>query len=206
MADERGARVQVEGAVSEAPGRARGATELAAAASLRIQPLCRPADLSGDGCGRKRRRHQARDVRRQPARLPGIQLQTSQRRRTAARFSVAHHPRSAGTRADRHLQPLLLRGGADRPRASGDSPQRRAPGQRRSTRRRSGTTGIVRSWIWRDISTPTEPASSSSSSTSRRRSSESAFSQRIDEPEKNWKFSSRGHRGEEILEALHEGL
>ena len=36
-------------------------------------------------------------------------------------------------------------------------------------------TGIVRSWIWRDISMPTEPASSSSSSTSRRRSSESAF-------------------------------
>ena len=43
-----------------------------------------------------------------------------------------------------------------------------------STTRRSGTTGIVRSWILRDICTATEPASSSSSSTSRRRSSESA--------------------------------
>ena len=33
-------------------------------------------------------------------------------------FSLAHHARSAGTRTDRHLQPILLRGGADRPRAS----------------------------------------------------------------------------------------
>ena len=64
----------------EAPGRARRAAERAAAASLRIQPLCRPADLSGDGRGGKRRRHQARDVRGQPARLPGVQLQASQRR------------------------------------------------------------------------------------------------------------------------------
>ena len=45
----------------------------------------------------------------------------------------------------------------------------------RITTRRSGTTGIVRSWIWRSTSTPTEPASSSSTSTSRRTSSESAF-------------------------------
>ena len=67
-------------------------TERAAAASLRIQPLCRPADLSGDGCGGKRRRHQARDVRGQSAGLPGIQLQASQPRRIAARFSLAHHP------------------------------------------------------------------------------------------------------------------
>ena len=48
--------------------------------------------------------------------------------RIATRFSLAHHPRSAGTRADRHLQPILLRGGADRPRASRDSAQRSDPG------------------------------------------------------------------------------
>ena len=42
-----------------------------------------------------------------------------------------------------------------------------------SSRRRSGTTGIARSSIWRDTSMPTAPASSSSTSTSRRRSSES---------------------------------
>ena len=72
----------------------------------------------------KRRRHQARDVRGQPPRMPGVQLQASQRYRIGTRFSVAHQPRSAGTRADRHLQPILLRGGTDRPRASRDPPKR----------------------------------------------------------------------------------
>ena len=47
--------------------------------------------------------------------------------------------------------------------------------ERRTTTRRFGTTGIARSWIWRNISTVTEPASSSSSSTSQRKSSESVF-------------------------------
>ena len=32
------------------------------------------------------------------------------------------------------------------------------------------------------------------------------FLERIDEPDKNWKFSARGHSREEILEALREGL
>ena len=73
-------------------GRARCATQRTTAASLCIQPLCRLADLSGDGCGRKRRRHQARDVRGQSARLPGIQLQASELRRIATRLSLAHHP------------------------------------------------------------------------------------------------------------------
>jgi len=43
------------------------------------------------------------------------------------RLSLGHDLRSAGTRADRHLQPFLLRGGADRPRPSGESPPRRTP-------------------------------------------------------------------------------
>ena len=152
------------------------AAERAAAAALCVQPPCRPADFPGHGCGGQRRRHQARDVRGQSAGLPGVQLQASQRRRTAARFSLAHHPRPAGTRADRHLQPILLRGGADRPRASRRFCAAKASRIRRTTTRRSGTTAIVRSWIWRDTSTPTAPASSNSSCTSRRRSSASAFS------------------------------
>ena len=45
-----------------------------------------------------------------------------------------------------------------------------------SPSRRFGTNGIVQSWIWRDTSTPTAPASSSSSCTSRRKNSEIAFS------------------------------
>ena len=95
MANEGRSRVQVEGAISKAPGRARCATQLAIAASLRIQPPCSPADLSGDGCRGKRRRHQACDVGGQPSGLPGVQLQTSQRRRIGTRLSMAHQPRSA---------------------------------------------------------------------------------------------------------------
>ena len=45
----------------------------------------------------------------------------------------------------------------------------------RSTTRRSGTTAIVRSPIWRSTSTPTAPASSSSTFTFRRMSSASGF-------------------------------
>src|SRR5450759_4684413 len=89
VADERGARVQVEGALSKTSGRARCATEHAAGASLRIRLLLSPADLSGDGCGGKRWSHQARYVGGQSARLPSIQFQTSQPRRIATRFSLA---------------------------------------------------------------------------------------------------------------------
>ena len=48
----------------------------------------------------------------------------------------------------------------------------RAP---RITTRRSGMTGIVRSWIWRNTSTATAPASSNPSFTSPRKNSESVF-------------------------------
>ena len=143
----------------ELSARTRCTIEFAAAASLCVRSLCRPVDFSSHGCGRQRRRHQARDVRRQSARLPSVQLQASQPSRIAARFSLAHHARSTGTRADRHLQSILLRGGADRPRASRHSPQRRDSRTRRTTTKRSGTTAIGRSRIWKGISMSTEPAS-----------------------------------------------
>ena len=47
---------------------------------------------------------------------------------TGSRFSLAHDPVPAGARPDRHLQPVLLRGSADRARASGDPPQPGHPG------------------------------------------------------------------------------
>ena len=72
--------------------------------------------------------------------------------------------------------------------------------------RRSGTTGIVPSSIWRNTSTPTEPASSSSSSTSRRRSSESAFSSASTSRRRTGNSASQTSRRAKILEALHEGL
>ena len=108
--------------------------------------------------------------------------------RTAARFSLAHHPRSAGARADRHLQPILLRGGADRPRASRDSAQRRTPGRPHDDKKvwhdryrsivnlerhlHANGTRIIKFFLHL------------SKEEQRKR-----FLARIDEPEKNWKFS-----------------
>ena len=206
VADEGRSRVQVEGAIQKASGRTRRATEFATAASLRVQSLCRPADLPGHGCGGKRRRHQARDVRGQSPGLPGVQLQASQRRRIGTRFSLAHHPRSAGTRADRHLQPILLRGGADRPRAPGDSAQRRAPGHAASTMKtvwhdryrsianlerhlHANGTRIIKFFLHL------------SKEEQRKR-----FLARIDEPEKNWKFSAADIAERKFWKQLHEGL
>jgi hypothetical protein len=51
-------------------------------------------------------------------------------------------------------------------------------------------TGIDRSSIWKDTSMATVRALSNSSSTSRKTSSESCFLERIDDAEKNWKFSA----------------
>jgi hypothetical protein len=60
-----------------------------------------------------------------------------------------------------------------------------------TTRRRSGTTAIVRLRIWKDTSTRTRPASSRSFSTSPKKNSE-RFLARIDEKDKNWKFGKAG--------------
>ncbi len=49
------------------------------------------ADLSGDGRGRQRRRHQARDVGRQSAGLPGVFVQAAFAGGTRSRLPVAHH-------------------------------------------------------------------------------------------------------------------
>jgi len=57
------------------------------------------------------------------------------------------------------------------------------------TRRPSGRTGIGPSWTWRSTSTVTELGSSSSSSTLSKDEQRKRFLDRIDEPDKNWKFS-----------------
>ena len=156
VADDREACIQVEGAISKASGRTRCTTELTTAASLRIQPLCRPADLSGDGCGGKRRRDQARDVRGESARLPGIQLQTSQRRGIRTRFSLADHRdlpergRIGIFNRSYYEEALIVRVHPEILRSEGSR-------TRRIKTRRSGGTGIVRSWPWRNTSTATEP-------------------------------------------------
>ena len=189
MADQGRSRIQIEGAIQKAPGRARRATERAAAAALRVRSLRLPADLPGDGCGRKRRRHQPRHVRRQPAGLPGVQLQTSERDGTGTRFSLAHHPRSAGARADRHFQPILLRGGADRSRASRRSCAAKACRTHRIDEKkvwhdRYRSIVNLEKHLHRNGTRIIKFFLHLSKEEQRKR-----FLARIDEPEKNWKFS-----------------
>ena len=63
MADEGRSRVQVEAPIQENAGGAYCAAERATAASLRIESIRHPVDFPGDGCGGKRWRYQACDVR-----------------------------------------------------------------------------------------------------------------------------------------------
>ena len=81
-----------------------------------------------------------------------------------------------------------------------------------SARREDGLapTGIVRSWIWRDTSTATEPVSSSSTSISRRRSSESASFNASMSRKRTGNSASRtsrsGSSGSEYMTAYEECL
>ncbi len=61
--------------------------------SLRAGPLGGAGDVSGDGCGRQGRRHQACDVGRQSAGLPGLFVQGAVDAGARPRFSVAHDGR-----------------------------------------------------------------------------------------------------------------
>ena len=109
--------------------------------------------------------------------------------RTAARFSLAHHARSAGARADRHLQPILLRGGADRPRASA----------RFCAAKGSRTRRIDDKAVWHDRYRSIVDLERHLHGNGTRivkfflhlskEEQRKRFLARIDEPEKNWKFS-----------------
>ena len=70
----------------------------------------------------------------------------------------------------------------------------------------SGRSGIVRSSTWRSIFTGTAPGSSRSFSTCLRTSNESASSNALDEPDKNWKFSLSDIHERQYWKPLHEGL
>ena len=78
--------------------------------ALRAGQLGGVADLPGDGRRGKRRRDQARHVRRQPAGLPGFLFQVAHERRTRPRLPLAMHKVPARARSHRHFQPQLLRG------------------------------------------------------------------------------------------------
>ena len=106
----------------------------------------------------------------------------------------------ARARAHRHLQPLLLRRGADRSGASGDPAQRGIA--QRAVRRspRCGMGGIARSWTSRATCTATARGSSSSSSTCRRKSSASVSSS-ASTTRQELEVQPGRRRGAQILEA-----
>jgi hypothetical protein len=95
--------------------------------------------------------------------------------------------RAARARAHRHLQPLVLRGGADRARAPEILRGQQLPDETLA-RRTSGATATARSWTPRPTCTATARASSRCSCTCRRTSSDDRLIARIDEEDKNWKF------------------
>ena len=117
----------VEGRLSAAALRPRGDAEPPPASPLRSQPARPAGHLPGHGRCRQGRHHQARDVRRQSAGLPGLQLQTPERDGARSRLSLADDALPARARPHRHLQPLLLRRSADRAGAPGNPRSGGAP-------------------------------------------------------------------------------
>jgi hypothetical protein len=176
MADGGRSSLQIERTIPGTAGRPRRASQLAAAASLRIQPLRHPADFQAMDAAGQGRRDPARHVRRQPARLPGVQLQAPKRgtelqhdflwrttrdlpeRGRIGIFNRSYYEEVLIVRV--HPEILLNEGLTDAPHDD----------------KRFGAIATGRSTIWSGISTPTGPASSNSSSTSPRRSSASASS------------------------------
>ena len=84
--------------------------------------------------------------------------------------------------------------------------RRRIPGHAASTTRRYGATAIVPSWIWRrhlhDNGTRIVKFFLHLSKEEQRK----RFLARIDEPEKNWKFSAADIEERKFWKQLHEGL
>ena len=97
MANEGETRVRSTGGVQGTAGRTRRGVERAAAPALRVQPLRAAADLPGDGRRRQGRRDQARHVGRQSAGLRGLQLQAAERRGAGSTTSSGARP--AGCRS-----------------------------------------------------------------------------------------------------------
>src|ERR1017187_443864 len=101
---------------------------------------------------------------------------------------MAHDSPPSRTRADRHIQSLLLRGSADRSGASGDSPQ---PGAFRRVARgktiweeRYRSIVDLESHLYRNGTRTIKVFLHLSQEEQRKR-----FLGRIDEPDENWKFS-----------------
>ncbi len=116
------------------------------------------------------------------------------------------HARAARARAHRHLQPLLLRGGADRARAPGD------PARAEGAARAPGGTRTIWEERYRSITDMEAHLDRNGTRVVKfflhvsKDEQRERFLARIDEPEKNWKFSRAGRRGAQVLEGLHARL
>ena len=111
----------------------------------------------------------------------------------------------AGARADRHLQPLVLRGGPRRPRASGAAREAAVP-------TRPAREGVLEDALRVDqrLRAPSRPRAARvvvkiflhiSKEEQRKR-----FLARLDDPEKRWKFALGDVRERAALGRVHEGL
>ena len=176
--------------------------------AVRAGSLVAAAGLPGHGRGRKGRRHQARHVRRQPAGLPGRVVQGAVGRRARPRLSLALQPQPARARTDRHLQSLVLRGsprGARAPESAGEARSCRRNACKdiweeryrdiRAYERYLDANGVIVRKFFLNVS---------------RAEQKRRFLERIDNPEKNWKFSAADARErgywDDYMEAYEEAI
>ena len=133
--------------------------------------------LQGTDTSRQGRHDPRRVQRHRPARRLRHRIQAPERGGARARLSLARPPGLPAPRHDRHLQPLALRGRARRRRCASSRPPRRS------------SSATTRSTPSRGCSSRTARRSSSSCSTSRRRSRRERLQERLDDPQKHWKFN-----------------
>ena len=161
----------------------------AAGHALRAGPLGGAADLPGDGRRRQGRRDQARHVRRQPAGLPGLFLQGADQRRARPRFSLALHEvpsRSAAASASSTAATTRRRSSCACIRSSSRS---------RSCRRSSSTKDIWKE-RFQDIRSFERYLTRNGVAIRKfflhvsKDEQKKRFLERIEQPEKNWKFSA----------------
>ena len=174
----------------EVPEEEHRGVRRAAGEALRAGPLGRAADLPGDGRGRQGQRHQARLVRHGSAGLPGLLVQGAVVRGARPRLPVAHARRrcrsaaaSASSTARTTRRSLVVRvhpeflgqqklpAGLDHASASGRSASRTSTRFERYLARHGF---VIRKFFLQRLAAREQ----------RRR-----FLERLDRPEKNWKFS-----------------
>ena len=148
----------------------------------------RAADLPGHGRRGQGQHHQARDVRREPAGLPGLLVQGALGRGARPRLPVAHQPRacpsaaasaSSTARTTRRCWSCACTRDPRRGRSCRRSWSRTTSG--RSASRTSATSSAT----WRATASLIRKFFLNVSKEEQKQ----RFLARLDEPEKNWKFS-----------------